>query len=478
MRRRSRVTPLAAGVIGLIVVGIASYFVFGGRVFSSSPYVLKAMFTSETQLHIPSPVRIAGVEVGKVVSVQRLKGSTKAALVTMHIDPDGLPIHGDATLRIRPRIFLEGNFYADLQPGTPQAKVLPSGSTLASAQTSGPVQLDRVLNALTSNDRANLQTLLQGLGSSLNGRPTAAEDATQDPIVRGLTGGQALNLSLKYSTQAFRASAIVNEALLGVKPGDLSRVVTGNEQVFRGLAGSGRTLASFVSTFNATLGALAARQVALSQTIAALPPWLAATDSALGPLNASFPPTKRFARAFIPGVEQLGPTIRVGIPWLAQASALFSRPELGKLLSDLAPAVRSTSKALGTTKQLLITSDQLARCFNHNLVPTGNEVINDAPNGTGLPVYREALQGAVGLASASQNFDGNGRYIRSLAGGGSHRIQTSKLALGGPLFGNMVLPILGTRPAYPDKAPVIRGDVLCSRNAVPDLNRVQTGGSP
>jgi ABC-type transporter Mla subunit MlaD len=255
-------------------------------------------------------------------------------------------------------------------------------------------------------------------------------------------------------------------------------VVSGNEQVFRGLAGSGRTLASFVSTFNATLGALAARQVALSQTIAALPPWLAATDSALGPLNASFPPTKRFARAFIPGVEQLGPTIRVGIPWLTQASALFSRPELGKLLSDLAPAVRSTSKALGTTKQLLRTSDQLARCFNHNLIPTGNEVIKDAPNGTGLPVYREALQGSVGLASASQNFDGNGRYIRSLAGGGSHRIQTSKLPLGGPLFGNMVLPILGTRPAYPGKPPVIRGDVLCSRNAVPDLNRVQTGSAP
>jgi phospholipid/cholesterol/gamma-HCH transport system substrate-binding protein len=478
MRRRSRVTPLGAGLVGLVMVAIASYFVFGGRVFSSSPFVLKAMFTSETQLHIPSPVRIAGVEVGKVISVQRVKGSTKAALVTMNINQDGLPIHSDATLRIRPRIFLEGNFYADLQPGTPEAPVLSSGSMLSAAQTAGPVQIDRVLNALTSDNRANLQTLLQGLGSALNVRPTAAQDSTQDPIVRGLTGGQALNLSLKYSTQAFQASSIVNEALLGIQPGDLSRVVTGNAQVFRGLAGSGRTLASFVSTFDATLGALAARQQALSQTIAALPPWLAATDSALGPLNASFEPTKRFARAFIPGVEQLGPTINVGIPWLAQASALFSRPELGKLLSDLAPAVRSTSSALNATKKLLVTSDQLARCFNHNLIPTGNQVIKDGPNGTGLPVYREALQGAVGLASASQSLDGNGRYVRTLAGGGTNLIQTSPLKLGGPLYGNAVLPILGTRPAFAGKAPLIRGDVPCFKSSEPDLNRVKTGPAP
>jgi phospholipid/cholesterol/gamma-HCH transport system substrate-binding protein len=468
MRRRGRVSNFVAGLIGLILVAIAAYFVFGGRPFSGSPFVLKAMFTTETQLHIPSPVRIAGVEVGKVVSVQRVKGSSKAALVTMDINQDGLPIHADATIWIRPRIFLEGNFYADLQPGSPQAPVLHSGATLPAAQTTGPVQLDRVLNELDTNSRANLETLLQGLGSALNAPPAPGEDAAQqqDPSVRGLTGGQALNLSLKYAPDAFRASAMVNDALLGIQPGDLTRVVSGNEQVFRGLAGSGRQLASFVTTFNDTLAALAARQLALSQTIAALPPWLAATDSALGPLNASFPP------------KQLGPTISVAIPWLAQASALFSRPELGKLLSDLAPAVRSTSQALGATRKLLFTTDQLARCFNHNLIPTGNQIIQDPPNSTGLPVYQEAFQSTVGLASASQNFDGNGRYLRTLAGGGSSLIKTSPLPIGGPLFGNSVLPILGTRPAFPGKAPPVRGNVPCFKNSEPDLNRVQTGPAP
>jgi phospholipid/cholesterol/gamma-HCH transport system substrate-binding protein len=477
MRRRSRVSNLMAGIIGVVLVGIAIYLVFGGRPFSGSQFVLKAMFTSNTQLHIPSPVRISGVEVGKVVSVEPVKGST-AGLVTMDIDQNGLPIHADATVWIRPRIFLEGNFYVDLEPGSPQAPDLHSGATLPAPQTSGPVQLDRVLNELDTQSRANLQTLLQGLGSALNVVPTPAQDATQDPSVRGLTGGQALNLSLKYSTDAFQASSIVNQALLGIQPGDLSRVVTGNAQTFRGLAGAGKNLSSFVHTFNATLGALAAQQASLSQTIAALPPWLTATNSALGPLDASFGPTQRFAKAFIPGVEQLGPTIKVGIPWLAQASALFSQPELGKLLDDLAPAVQATSKALGDTKHLLFTSDQLARCFNHNLIPTGNQVIQDPPNSTGLRVYQETFQGAVGIASATQNFDGNGRYVRTLAGGGNSLIQTSPLQLGGPLFGNAVLPILGTRPAFPGKAPPLRGNVPCYRNPAPDLNRVKTGPAP
>ena len=97
-----------------------------------------------------------------------------------------------------------------------------------------------MLGALTSDARANLQTLLIGLGSTLDLPPTPAQDATVDPSVRGLTAGQALNKSLNYSAEAFKASAIVNQALLGQQPHDLSQVVVGNEQVFRGLAASSR----------------------------------------------------------------------------------------------------------------------------------------------------------------------------------------------------------------------------------------------
>jgi ABC-type transporter Mla subunit MlaD len=350
-RRRQRVSRFSAGLIAAIVILAACYLVFGGSLpFSGSPFVLKAVFTTNTELHIPSPVRIAGVEVGQVTSVNRLSRSSNAAVVTMDIDRNGLPIHSDATANIRSRIFLEGNFYVDLHPGSPGAPALGSGATLPLANTAGPVQLDRVLSALNSDARANLQTLLQGLGGSLNDVPTAAQDATQDPSVRGLTGGQALDQSLKYSTGAFRASAIVNEALLGIQPHDLSNAIAGNQQVFKALAASGTQLASFVHTFNLTMAALAARQRALSQTISVLPALLRTTNTADTELDRSFAPTRAFARALLPSIGQLDPTIGAALPWLVQATALMSQRELGGLLADLTPAVQHTGSTIGATK--------------------------------------------------------------------------------------------------------------------------------
>jgi phospholipid/cholesterol/gamma-HCH transport system substrate-binding protein len=489
VRRRSRINHFTAGILGVAFLAIVCYLVFGGSLpFSGTPYQLKAVFTTQTQLHIPSEVRSAGVKVGEVVSVKRMPGqdpSNDAAVVTMDIQNNGLPIHADATVNVRPRIFLEGNFYVDLRPGTPGAPILASGSTLPAPQTSGPVQIDRVLAALNTDARANLQTLLQGIGSSLNVPAPPSQDVTQDPSTRRLTGGQALNLSLKYSVDAFRASSMVNQALLGLQPHDLSGVVKGNEQVFRALSASGPQLPAFVDSFNATMAALASRELQLSQTIALLPPWLQATDRLLRPLNASFGPTKRFAQALtqqvggMPAIEQLDPTITAALPWLKQSIDLVSNRYLGGLLKLLTPAVQDTSASLTATKDLLTQANSFARCFTHNILPAGNEVIQDPPGGnTGLKVYQEFFQSAVGLGGAAQNFDGNGRYMRASAGGGSIRFQTSSVRGAGPLFGNAVLPLLGTRPAYPGGPPPVVENVACYKNPAPALNRVTTGAAP
>jgi virulence factor Mce-like protein len=478
-RHEPRVSSLGAGLIAIVVIAAVCYAVFGGSLpFGGSTFVLRAAFTSQTELHIPSPVRVAGVNVGEVVGVEPVAKGSNAAVVTMHIDPNGLPIHADATVKIRSRIFLEGNFYVALSPGTPNAPTLKSGATLAAPSTSGPVQLDRVLASLHSDARGNLQTLLRGLGAAFNGRPAPGQDLTQDASVRGLTAGQALNRSLQYSADAFKASSIVNQALLGLAPRDLSRVVVGNARIFHGLAASQEQLAGFVTTFNRTMAAFAARQQDLSRTISVLPPLLRNTNSADTALDASFAPTRAFARQIIPGVEQTDPTIGVALPWLAQGTALASSHELGGLLRELTPAVQRTASTLGSTKTLVSGADVLARCFIRDVIPTGNAVIKDPPVGTGLPVYQELFQSAVGIAGAASNFDGNGRYVRSSAGGGSILVQSSPLPAYGPLFGNAVVSPLGTRPAFAGSPPPLRRDVPCYRNAAPDLNSASTGAGP
>jgi phospholipid/cholesterol/gamma-HCH transport system substrate-binding protein len=477
-RHKPRISNFAAGAVGAIVILAVCYAVFGGSLpFGSSPFVLKGVFTTATELHIPSPVRIAGVNVGQVVSVQRISNSN-AAVVTMNIDKNGLPIHADATANIRSRIFLEGNFYVDLHPGTPNAPRLSTGATLPAGRDAGPVQLDRVLASLNSDARGNLQTLLQGIGGSLNGQPTAAEDASQDPSVRGLTGGQALNQSLNYSADAFRASTLVNEGLLGIQPHYLNKVVVGESQFLKGLAARPDQLSGLVTSFNATMAALAARQQDLSNTIALLPPVLRLTNSSDTALDASFAPTQQFASALTPSIKQLDPTIGAALPWIAQATALMSKRELGGLLSNLSPAVQNTASTLHSTKSLLISAGQLARCFSHNLIPTGNEYIQDPPDTTGLQVYQELFQSAVGIAGASGNFDGNGRYVRSSAGGGTIRAETPTIPNNGPFYGNFVLQPLGTRPAFAGTPPPLNRTVACYKNALPNLNQVTAGTGP
>ncbi len=85
----------------------------------TTPFEVRAVFESANSIRTHSPVRIAGVEVGKVKSVEAQPGLEHRRRV-MSINKDGLPLHTDATAKIRPRIFLEGNFFVDLDPGTPE----------------------------------------------------------------------------------------------------------------------------------------------------------------------------------------------------------------------------------------------------------------------------------------------------------------------------------------------------------------------
>ena len=238
-----RYNPLRVGVIFLVILMIAVYFGFTKHIPFKHGYRLNAVFATALNIKTKAPVRIAGVDVGKVTGLKR---EGKTGLVSMEIENRGLPIHSDATLKIRPRIFLEGNWFVELQPGSPSAPTLSSGATIPITQTSNPVQLDQVLDALNTDTRANLQNFLAGYGDALTRKPTAAENAEQDPDVYGLNAAQALNKTYHRSPSALRGSAIVGQATSGSEADDLSQLVASIGKVTRGAerarTGSERTV--------------------------------------------------------------------------------------------------------------------------------------------------------------------------------------------------------------------------------------------
>jgi ABC-type transporter Mla subunit MlaD len=67
---RNRVSPFAAGMIALAVIVFALYAAFVHKYPWQNPYELKAVFRNANNLAVNSPVREAGVTVGKVTSIE------------------------------------------------------------------------------------------------------------------------------------------------------------------------------------------------------------------------------------------------------------------------------------------------------------------------------------------------------------------------------------------------------------------------
>jgi phospholipid/cholesterol/gamma-HCH transport system substrate-binding protein len=479
---RRGANPFTVGMLVLLAAALLAYAGFSKHVPFTHGFRVKAVFANANNVRPNSPVRIAGVNIGKVKKVEAYKGGDgNASVVTMEIDKAGLPIHKDATLKVRPRIFLEGNEFVDLSPGTPSAPTINDGDTLPMTQTSAPVQFDQILTALQSDTREDLQRLLEGYGTALTYQPTAADDATQDPDVKGQTAAQSLNDSLDTAPEALRNVSIVNNAFLGLQRHDLSGLVDNTGKVTRALSRNQQSLKDFITNFNTTMASLASRQDALKQTIALLGPTLEHTSSALVSLNKSFPNTRAFAKEILPGVKETPATIDASMPWIAQARKLLGPAELGGLTKELRPATVDLAKLVDGSITALPQADLVSQCVTHTILPTGDVKIEDGQFTSNVENYKEFWYAMVGLAGESQNFDGNGHYVRFAVGGGSQTISTGKYGgnTGEKLYGhvNDANPPLGTRPAYPGKRQPYNHTALCKDQKLPDLNGAKTGAA-
>ena len=396
-----RVSSWIWGLILVVVLTLGSYVAYTKEFpWSGSGYTLHANFDNAATLRATSPVRIAGVNVGEVTDVQ---SSGDGVEVSFTVDEEGQPIHEDAKLEIRPRLFLEGNFFLDLRPGSPSAPELPDGGAISAAQTTTAVQLDEVLTALQTDSREDLQQLLDGYGTALTYEPTAEDDKGQDPIVHGESAAESLNDTFKYGGPAGRDTAIVQEALLGTERHDLSKLIKGQRDTFKKLEGHESQLQGLISNFNVTMGALAAEQDNVSATVAELAPTLEQGEPTLAHLSDSLPPLRDLARVLEPSVRELPGTIRAAGPWIDQTNLLLRDEELGGLARLLGESAAPLAKTSRTSLELFPELTKLGRCTSEVLEPTGNIVVNDGFS-TGQSNFHELFYGLSSLAGEMSGF--------------------------------------------------------------------------
>ena len=472
---RTGASPFLVGLLVLVVACIGVFFGFTKHIPFTHGFRVNAVFQSANSIRKNSPVRIAGVNVGKVTKIEGQPGSD-AAVVTMEINDKGLPIHKDAVMKIRPRIFLEGNFFVDILPGTPSAPTIADGDTIPLTQTATPVQLDQVLSALQSDTRTNLQKTLEGLGTGLTYKPSKAQDTDADPSARGESAAESLNDAIRYGERSLKGTAIVADAFLGTEDHDLSGLIDGLSRTTEGLGRNEDQLKNLVTSFNTTVAATASQAANLRASIRLLGPTLQNANRALDSLNAAFPNTRAFAREILPGVRETPATIDASFPWIAQTRKLLSPAELQGVARELSPAMRDLAKVIDATLALLPQADLAAKCASRVVLPTGDVKIDDGPLSTGTENYKEFWYTMVGLAGEGQNFDGNGMYVRFQPGGGDQTVSLGGSGgLADKVFANAILKPLGTRPAYPGKRPPYKPEAPCYKNTLPNLNGAASG---
>ncbi len=471
------------GLVMIAVLAVASYFAFTKNVPWGGGTEVHATFTSAQNLRPNSPVRIAGIEVGKVTKVEPLdpdstdedasasSGSAQTgAEVTMELDDDALPLKEDATFTLRPRLFLEGNLFVDVRPGSPAApEVDYEDYTYPPQQTANTVQLDQILTTSFQADaRKDLQVFLDQFGSALIDEK----------------GAQSLRVLNKVSPGAYRYTAEVNEALLGENPHDLSSLIQNLDRVTRGLNGDSRALADLVTNLRITTGSFASQNVALEQAIQELPNTLEAGNAAFASLNAAFPPTRAFAREILPGVRTAPATLDAATPLLGQLRLLARPKELRGLVADLRPTVPKLAKLTRTTIPFLEQARALSSCFNTVIIPWSNDEVSggpqyDAEHGPNGSVFEETAYGLAGISGESRSMDANGEYIRVIAGGGTNTVQLTDQSTGQQLAGVIPFPILGSMPTLQSSAKTpFKPSVPCETQEPPDLRAVQSGFGP
>ncbi len=458
-------------VIFILIFTVGPYLAFTGHVpFTGYGYTLKATFSNAANISANSPVRIAGVEVGKVIETER---DGEATTVTFTVEGRGRPIHEDAYAEIRPRIFLEGNFFIDLDPGSPSAAELGSGDTIPVSHTSTGVQLDQILSALQSPVRADLSRLLESYGEALTHKPTAAEDATQLPEVKGKTGAEGLNGAFKYGGDAGRYSAQVTNALLGTSPHDLSRLIASAGSSFGALARHEADLEGLIVNFDTFTGALAAQSANLSTTVHRLAPTLRTARKSLVSLNATLPPLRAYAIQLRPAVAELPGLIAAAEPWLAQARPLLSGREAGgvaRLLAEATPGLAGAAQAgkANTLPQI----NRLSLCTSRVFVPTVNQTIADRFS-TGGPSYREFFYWLADFAGSIQNFDGNGNYLRLDPSAGDKLLHLEnpqgQFTVDKQEWSHSATVPIGVQPQLGGRPPS-KPEVRCYSNPAPDVN--------
>jgi virulence factor Mce-like protein len=465
----------------VIVAAVAiTYYAFDRNLPFEHRFTAGAIFSNSVNVRSGDPVRIAGIDVGTVSGVSPAGDATR---VSFTVAANGLPVHRDATVRIRDRLFLEGSYYLDLDPGTPSAATLRSGATIPESQTISPVQFFQVLSTFDVATRASLTQLVATLSRGLAAAPG-------QPLADSGVGG--LKQAFPEAAPAEKDVALVTRALGGTQPGDVQRLLTSASQVTGTLGASSAQLAQLVAGLDVSSRALAASDGALRRSISGLDETLKVAPSALTAVDHALPPVTHLAQTLDPSLEQAPALVTALSGSVAELTSVLAPVERGNLLTSLKVTFEEFPALLSELGGAFPITKQVSDCLRTHVTPLLQEQVPDGSLSTGRPVWQDFVHFLPGVAGASGDFDANGPYTRVLAAAGTNTLSNGTITPGTPAAGGLLGTIgsvlglgkvfstappggsalAGARPQWVGDltSADFRPDVSCMSQALPSLS--------
>ncbi|HEV2787486.1 MAG TPA: hypothetical protein VGV67_13900, partial [Solirubrobacteraceae bacterium] len=260
---------------------------------------------------------------------------------------------------------------------------------------------------------------------------------------------------------ALRDTAVTAAALRGTHHRDLAGAIAETGKVTAALDAHREQLAALVAAFDTTVAAASSKSAELRATVRGLAATMRVALPAAREVRAALPQVYAFARDVRPLLRRAPRTLDLARPLLGQLRALLGPRELPALIRTLRPPLRTLAALQPDLAALLRLVTPVTDCVRDQALPVLTTPLDDAEHSTGQPPWLELLHGMVGLASASQGFDGNGPSVRYMAGFGEQLISTGRLPGTGELRGLTPVPVEGARPARPAAKPPFRPDATC-----------------